>query len=604
MTILSHNNEFVIINDVPIRKRDVVIRYADIDRIEFSNVNTEERLLYSERYFDISIDGIFYDKKDELAIALADLLVFNQGDNAQATETVKGIAEIATQTETNTGTDDLRIVTPLKLSNWWANIKTLTQTIEGIWTWTNGAIFSPLTNPTYVKGLVFYDNNSETLAYYDDISGTTNNINQEQSVRARNNTGSTILNGQVVYITGALGQNPTIALARADSLNTSQIIGIATHNIANNTIGKITTFGLINELDTSSFADGAMLYLSNVTAGLLTATTPVSPNYNVYVCTVLHSHPTLGKLFIHPSSPISLNTALTDLDNVSPSVKAVKTALDGKQPLLTNPVTGTGTTNRLPKLTASSVIGDSILQEVSTTAKGIAIQSITPTNTSFGYNSLASASLSGVANTGFGHNILTALTTGSNNSAFGYDVLKAITNGNNNTGFGFNCLSALSTGSENNSFGYLCFNNLTSGSANVTFGVGAARFIADGVTALTTCNQSIFLGNLTKALANNSLNEIVIGHNAIGNGNNSATLGASTITKTILRGNVLIGTTTDNGVDKLQVNGNIKSFGTIVLGSFTTGTEPAYVQGAMYFNTTLNKMRVGGATTWETVTSL
>lgn len=34
---------------------------------------------------------------------------------AQATETTLGIAEIATQAETNTGTDDLRIVTPLKL---------------------------------------------------------------------------------------------------------------------------------------------------------------------------------------------------------------------------------------------------------------------------------------------------------------------------------------------------------------------------------------------------------------------------------------------------------------------------------------------------------
>lgn len=33
----------------------------------------------------------------------------------QATETLKGIAEIATQAETNAGTDDARIVTPLKL---------------------------------------------------------------------------------------------------------------------------------------------------------------------------------------------------------------------------------------------------------------------------------------------------------------------------------------------------------------------------------------------------------------------------------------------------------------------------------------------------------
>lgn len=49
-------------------------------------------------------------------------LVKEYVDNAtptipDASETVKGIAEIATQTETNTGTDDLRFVTPLKLKN-------------------------------------------------------------------------------------------------------------------------------------------------------------------------------------------------------------------------------------------------------------------------------------------------------------------------------------------------------------------------------------------------------------------------------------------------------------------------------------------------------
>lgn len=38
-----------------------------------------------------------------------------ESNRDQATETVKGVAELATQAETNTGTDDERIVTPLKL---------------------------------------------------------------------------------------------------------------------------------------------------------------------------------------------------------------------------------------------------------------------------------------------------------------------------------------------------------------------------------------------------------------------------------------------------------------------------------------------------------
>lgn len=34
-----------------------------------------------------------------------------------------------------------------------------------------------------------------------------------------------------------------------------------------------------------------------------------------------------------------------------------------------------------------------------------------------------------------------------------------------------------------------------------------------------------------------------------------------------------------------------------------TASAPAYVKGAIYFDTTLNKLRVGGATAWETITS-
>jgi hypothetical protein len=41
----------------------------------------------------------------------------NTGDEVQATESVSGITEIATQSEVDTGTDDQRIITPLKLRN-------------------------------------------------------------------------------------------------------------------------------------------------------------------------------------------------------------------------------------------------------------------------------------------------------------------------------------------------------------------------------------------------------------------------------------------------------------------------------------------------------
>lgn len=36
----------------------------------------------------------------------------------------------------------------------------------------------------------------------------------------------------------------------------------------------------------------------------------------------------------------------------------------------------------------------------------------------------------------------------------------------------------------------------------------------------------------------------------------------------------------------------------------TTAGAPTYIKGGMYFDTTLNKLRIGGATAWETVTSI
>ena len=66
-------------------------------------------------------------------------------------------------------------------------------------------------------------------------------------------------------------------------------------------------------------------------------------------------------------------------------------------------------------------------------------------------------------------------------------------------------------------------------------------------------------------------------------------------------GNVSIGNT--NNTHKLDVTGNIKLSGIHILGQYTTATRPAYVKGAQFFDTTINKMVIGGATAWEEVTS-
>ena len=63
-------------------------------------------------------------------------------------------------------------------------------------------------------------------------------------------------------------------------------------------------------------------------------------------------------------------------------------------------------------------------------------------------------------------------------------------------------------------------------------------------------------------------------------------------------GGISIGNTVDKGAGSLNVTGLIYPQ------QATTALAPAYVKGAIYFDTTLNKLRVGGATAWETVTSV
>jgi hypothetical protein len=110
------------------------------------------------------------------------------------------------------------------------------------------------------------------------------------------------------------------------------------------------------------------------------------------------------------------------------------------------------------------------------------------------------------------------------------------------------------------------------GGNNVSIGRESARYIADGTTTLNNSSASIFIGPYTKALANSQTNQIVIGYDAIGLGSNSVVLGNSGITLTALRGNVLIGKTTDSG-QKLQVSGD-----TLISGGLTANTISATVK--------------------------
>ena len=63
--------------------------------------------------------------------------------------------------------------------------------------------------------------------------------------------------------------------------------------------------------------------------------------------------------------------------------------------------------------------------------------------------------------------------------------------------------------------------------------------------------------------------------------------------------NTFVGINNITPTEQLDVVGNGKFSGVLYLGKFTTGTEPTYQQGAIYYNTSINKIKFGGATGWE-----
>jgi len=124
------------------------------------------------------------------------------------------------------------------------------------------------------------------------------------------------------------------------------------------------------------------------------------------------------------------------------------------------------------------------------------------------------------------------------NIRIGSGNLGANTTGQQNTAIGYSVLVSNTTGRENSVLGGMSMVYNTSGRYNTALGNYAGTYLSDGATSRTTGNHGLYLGYNSMASANELINEIVIGANAVGNGSNTVTLGSDSITDTYLKGTV------------------------------------------------------------------
>jgi len=251
------------------------------------------------------------------------------------------------------------------------------------------------TTPTNIpteQGGIYWDDSRSTAALI--MNGTLQHIGQDTFFYVKNSTGSSIPKGTAVRFDGTDGASGHLLIAPFLANGTypsNYFMGVTAEVIANGSFGQVMHFGELTGVNTSGYTAGALLYVSTSVAGAFQTTAPVAPNNIVLVAAAINSTNN-GTILVRPTYGSNINqdegvkitsgttgdllqlqagglwenkTLAQVLGGTSSQFVKGDGSLDSTsyQPLLTNPITGTGTTNYLPKFTGASSLGNSNIQD-------------------------------------------------------------------------------------------------------------------------------------------------------------------------------------------------------------------------------------------------
>jgi hypothetical protein len=158
--------------------------------------------------------------------------------------------------------------------------------------------FSLLSSATDSPGKLRWNDADGTLNLQMRDGNVTLQIGQESVQLVKNLTANPIPNGSAVRVDGS--SNGRISVVLADNTTPAgsiAVIGIATQNIAPGAEGYVTTYGLVHDLNTSSWSAGSPLYLA--TNGTLTTIRPINGRI-VQIGFVATSNAADGEIYVNP----------------------------------------------------------------------------------------------------------------------------------------------------------------------------------------------------------------------------------------------------------------------------------------------------------------
>lgn len=158
--------------------------------------------------------------------------------------------------------------------------------------------FSLLSSATNAPGRLVWNQEDGTLNLQGRDGNVTIQIGQETVQMVKNLTASPIPNGSVVRVDGSSNGRISVVLAHnSTALGATAVIGVATQEIGAGAEGYVTTYGLVRDLNTGSWAAGSPVYLNG--NGSLTDVRPINGRI-VQLGFVVTSAAGTGSIYVNP----------------------------------------------------------------------------------------------------------------------------------------------------------------------------------------------------------------------------------------------------------------------------------------------------------------